>query len=219
MEGYSIKNPAATREQRRRRDVASAETRAEIVRAAQLLFLRDGYARTSIGAVAEEAGVVVQTIYNSVGKKAALLSAVIDEMAAGPRSPMAVPEFMSEAASRAPDAPAVVTLLTDWLTEVNERMAVLWVVIDEAAPGDRDVAELKRQREQNRLRNYELAAVELRRRSALAAGVKVPEAAAAIWSLGHPSVYRALVGDAGWTPTRYRSWLEVALTRALLAQC
>ena len=63
------------------REARSALTRRHIVDAAQTLFLEDGYAGTSIGAIARRAGVSVQTIYNAVGNKAALLSAMLDAAA------------------------------------------------------------------------------------------------------------------------------------------
>jgi hypothetical protein len=41
------------------------------------------------------------------------------------------------------------------------------------------------------------------------------DAAAAIWSLGHPQTYRTLVGDAGWSVKAYREWLVRSLSAAL----
>ncbi len=61
-----------------RREVAAAETRREILRAARRLFAEHGYASTSVQQVAEESGVAVQTIYSSVGSKAALVLALND---------------------------------------------------------------------------------------------------------------------------------------------
>ena len=44
-----------------RREVAAAETRREILRAARRLFAAHGYAGTSLQQIAEESGVAVQT--------------------------------------------------------------------------------------------------------------------------------------------------------------
>ena len=62
-----------------RRAVQADATRSDVVAAARELFLARGYVRTSLNAVAAQAGVAVQTIYNSVGNKAAVLAAVLDE--------------------------------------------------------------------------------------------------------------------------------------------
>jgi len=59
------------------RRAAAAATRDRICAAAEELFVRDGYARTSIRAVARAAGVAEATIYLTFPNKAALLDAVI----------------------------------------------------------------------------------------------------------------------------------------------
>ncbi len=41
------------------------------------------------------------------------------------------------------------------------------------------------------------------------------EAAAVIWSIGHPDTYRSLVVDNGWSSERYRTWLAAGLAAAL----
>jgi TetR/AcrR family transcriptional regulator, mexJK operon transcriptional repressor len=49
------------------------------VRAAIALFLRDGFARTSVDAIAEEAGVSKRTIYNHYGDKESLFLSVVGD--------------------------------------------------------------------------------------------------------------------------------------------
>ena len=68
----------------RRRAVQAEQTRAEILRSARRHFARNGYAATSLKAIAADAGVSVQTVYDSVGSKADLvrrLNDLIDEEA------------------------------------------------------------------------------------------------------------------------------------------
>jgi AcrR family transcriptional regulator len=61
-----------------RRQIAADATRDEILRAARRLFAADGYSATSVQAIATEAGVAVQTIYSSIGSKAAIAVALND---------------------------------------------------------------------------------------------------------------------------------------------
>ncbi len=70
-----------------RRARQAAETHREILDAARKLFAAQGYAATTMHQIADEAGVSVQTIYDSVGSKAALLDGLNDliEVAAGVR--------------------------------------------------------------------------------------------------------------------------------------
>jgi AcrR family transcriptional regulator len=201
---------------RTRREIAAEATQAEIVRTAARLFLERGYVATTIGSIAEEAGVAVQTVYNSVGSKAEVLSAVLDRTAAGPEAPTPVQEFMRARTDRAPDADAVVTLLADWFVEVQPRLAPLWEVIAAAAAVDPDVARIRRERDARRLRNYELAARLLATKPGAARTLSVREAAAVVWSLGHPSVYRQLVIENGWSASRYRRWLRQSLRASLV---
>src|SRR5450755_3799684 len=61
----------------RKREQASLETRQRIRAAAEALFLRDGYARTTTKAIAREAGVSEMTVFLAFNNKAALLSEII----------------------------------------------------------------------------------------------------------------------------------------------
>ncbi|MBA2773953.1 MAG: TetR family transcriptional regulator, partial [Nocardioidaceae bacterium] len=56
----------------------AAATRRQVLRAARELFTRQGYADTTVAAVAARARVSVDTIYASVGRKPQLMLAVID---------------------------------------------------------------------------------------------------------------------------------------------
>ncbi|MFF2299108.1 TetR/AcrR family transcriptional regulator [Arthrobacter sp. NPDC058127] len=198
-----------------RRVAQAAATKAAVVEAARQLFLSRGYVATTIGAVAEQAGVAIQTIYNSVGNKAALLSAVVDATAAGPDAPRSVPETMRERTAAAPDAGAVLALLADWFAEVHPRSSQLFSVMRQASAVDAEAAKVERDRAELRLRNYAEAAAALRRRGALTSGMSDEQAAAVIWSVGHPDTYRSLVLDFAWGLDRYRDWVHAALKAAL----
>ncbi|KUM33368.1 TetR/AcrR family transcriptional regulator [Arthrobacter sp. EPSL27] len=198
-----------------RRTVQAAGTRDVIVEAAGRMFAADGYVRTTIDGIAAESGVAVQTVYNSVGNKAALLSAVLDRAAAGPGAPAGVLDFMRERTRQAADFSALVDVLADWFAEVHPRTAGINAVISQAAAVDQTAARLEVDRAQQRLRRYEEAAAAVRARGGLSSGLSDAEGAAAIWSLGHPQAYRALVHDAGWSVPAYRAWIAKALAAAL----
>src|SRR6187551_3072688 len=63
---------------RGRRAVQAEQTRVEILRAARQRFAADGYAATSVKDIAAQAGVSVQTVYDSVGSKADLVRRLND---------------------------------------------------------------------------------------------------------------------------------------------
>lgn len=200
-----------------RRAVAAAATQREIVDAARRLFLARGYVATTIEAIAAEAGVSLQTVYNAVGSKRVLLERVHDLIAAGPQAPTPVPLFMQERVAREEDAEGIVRVLADWFVEVHPRFAPVARVIAEAAGADAEVAAYDQERAARRYRNYHHAARAIGAHGALAAGLGEPEVAATIWALGHPGVYRFLVEEQGWDLARYRDWLERGFRAVLLA--
>jgi AcrR family transcriptional regulator len=193
-----------------------ALSRDAVVAAADRLFVEHGYVGTSVSAIAREAGVAIQTVYNTVGSKADILSAVLDAHAQGPHAPRSVPEFMAERTNAADDAHALVGVLADWFVEVHQRTAVVFGIIRQAAAVDPAAAALERRRADRRRSNYLGAAASLRQLGALPPGRPDEDTAAAIFALGHPDTYRALVLDGGWSLTHYRDWLCDCLTGALL---
>jgi AcrR family transcriptional regulator len=199
----------------RARAAQAQVTRELIVDAASSLFHARGYRATSITEIAAGAGVVVQTIYNAVGNKTALLNAVLDRTVSGPNAPTAVPEFMRQRMAATTDAASAVTVLADWLAEVNQRADEVFGLIRQAAAIDPEIAELERRRSLQRLEHYGEAARAMRARGALGTVVSDEQAAAAIFAIGHPDIHRSLTRDAGWSDADYRAWLDASLIAVL----
>ena len=199
-----------------RKQFAAEETQRVIVEAASRLFLEHGYQATSIGRIASEAGVAVQTIYNAVGSKRDLLSRVLDFAAADERAPVPVPQFMREQAEREPDPRRIIAQLVESWRSALPRTAPVFRIIREAAASDPEIAVLERGRAAQRLHNYRQAAQLLAGRDALRPGMTIDGAAAAIFAIGHPETYRALVLDGDWDDDAWANWLQATLEAALL---
>ncbi len=187
-----------------------------IAAAAGALFLERGYRATTIADLAAEAEVAIQTIYNVVGSKAAVLNLVLDETVSGSEAPRHVPEFMRERTEQLADAGDIIDVLADWFAEVHARSEAVFRMIREAAAVDAEVAAFEREREDRRLANYRMPARLMIEKSPGRWRLGEEEAAAAIWSLAHPHVYHKLVSEGGWSPDRYKQWLVAALSGALL---
>ena len=198
-----------------RRDAQALETRTLIVRAALRLMLERGYIPTTLGAIAAEAGVAVQTVYNSVGGKTAVLSAALDLAATRADEPDAGPAPLRSQIVEARTATEIVRILTDWIADLNAQTSGVHRVIAQAAGVDADIAELEIRRSAQRLLQYGEVASALRSRHSLRGGLSDHEAAATVWALGHPQAYRSLVLDLGWSDAAYRNWLAKALQGAL----
>jgi AcrR family transcriptional regulator len=199
-----------------RKQLAAEETQRVIVEAASRLFLERGYQATSIARIAAEAGVAVQTIYNAVGSKRDLLSRALDFAAAGERAPTPVPQFLREQAEPEPDPRQIIAQLVEFWRGAIPRTMPVFRIIREAAAADPEIAVLERDRAAQRLRNYRQAAQLVADRDALRPGMTIDGAAAAIFALGHPEIYRALVRDGDWDDESWANWLQATLEAALL---
>lgn len=186
-----------------RQQIAAEQTQQTIVAAATRLFLGRGYHATSIAQIASDAGVAVQTIYNSVGSKRDLLERVLDSAA-------------DERAVEEPDSGRIIEQLVESWCEAMPRTAAVFRVVREAAAVDPDIAALESARRDLRLAGYEAAAQLLERRAALRAGLTVRRAAATMFAIGHPDVYRALVLEGPWEETLWATWARSTLKAALL---
>jgi len=136
MEWYS----SIMAERKSRREINAEATQRAIVESAARLFVEQGYAPTTVGQIARESGVAVQTIYNAVGSKRDLLIRVLDFAAAGDRAPRTVPSFMQEQAEAEPDPRKVIALLVDFWRGGLQRTAPIFEVIRQAAALDPDIA-------------------------------------------------------------------------------
>src|SRR5436309_15334764 len=105
-------------DRRRERGRLSVEaSRREILEAAHRLFVERGYVATSVPAIAAEAGVAVQTIYNTVGSKREVLGGVIELAVRGPDYPATPAQGVGRRLRAAEDPERIVELLVDWLAE------------------------------------------------------------------------------------------------------
>jgi AcrR family transcriptional regulator len=185
-----------------RHQIAAEETQAVIVAAAARLFLERGYQATSVNQIGAEAGVAVQTIYNSLGSKRDVLERVL-ELAA-----------RDELATEDPDPGRIV----DHWRRALPNIAPAFHLIRDAAAVEPAIAELERERAERRLADCETAAHELDRRGLLREGLTVRRAAATLFAIGHPEIYRELVLDGPWDDTLWATWARSTLTAALLGQ-
>lgn len=201
----------------RRREGAEA-TRVAVLEGAQRLFERDGYAATSIAAIAREAGVSARTVYLGFENKRGLVRAAWHRALRGARDemPVARQEWFREVLDE-PDAERRLRLNACNSRVVKERAAGLLEVLREAAAADPEIDELWQRIQTEFLANQRSIAELLGERGDLRDGLDVAAAADVMWTLNHPAVYRLLVVDRGWTPARYEEWLGDSFCRQLLS--
>lgn len=193
--------------------MAAAATRGEILRTARRLFAEHGYAGTSIQQIATEAGVAIQTIYSSVGSKAALVLALndlIDEEAG-------VVELSAEVAQQSNPA-RLIAKAVQLTRRLNERCGDIVRALMSAAPAEPDVAAAYA----DGMRRHQAGAAGLGQRlaalGALAADTSAEQAAAAFALMTSPTSWAQLSDEAGWSFDDAEQWLTDSLTKLLLAK-
>lgn len=200
-----------------RRREAADRTRRSILEAARGLFLEQGYPATTMAAIAEEAGVVPDTIYATVGTKPALFRLLIETAISGSAEPVAALDRDYVREIRAESDPLrKLTLYARAVRSIQERLAPLFRVLQSAASMDADLALLWREISQRRAANMRLFAAELQKTGGLRPGLNVQEVADVIWSMNSPEYYLLLVEERGWSPYRFERWLATAWVRLLL---
>jgi AcrR family transcriptional regulator len=208
--------PKRPYESPRRREQAAA-TRLEILEAAQRLFERDGYAATTMAAVAAEARVALKTVYIGFETKSGVLRALWNLRLRGGREDVPVAEqqwYRAVLEERDPERQLRVNAHNSAHGKV--RIGGLLEVIRSAAPIDPDIAALW-SRIQTEYRDNQRAIVEsINNKAALNQSLDVERAADILWTINHPNTWQLLVRQRGWTTDQYEQWSADAACAQLL---
>jgi AcrR family transcriptional regulator len=200
----------------RRREQAAA-TRREILDAAQRLFERQGYAATTMAAVAAEARVALKTVYIAFETKSGLLRALWHLLLRGDEeeSPVAERDWYREVLEE-PDPERQLRLNARNSKTVKLRIAPLIEVIRNAASVDADIEVLWSRIQTDFYDNQRAIVERLHQRKALRRGLDVTRASDILWTLNHPNLWQLLVVERGWTPERFEKWFADTACAQLL---
>jgi AcrR family transcriptional regulator len=185
----------------RRREAAEA-TRRAILRAAQRRFERDGYAASTVAAIAAEAGVSEKTVYLAFESKFGVLRALWHLLLRGDEDERPVGErsWYQEVLNE-PDPVRQLHLNASNARRVKTRAGALLGVIRAAA----DFYD-----------NQRAIVASLHAKGALRDGLDVARATDILWTLNHPDVWLLLAGR-GWTPEEFEAWFAAVTRSELLA--
>jgi AcrR family transcriptional regulator len=194
----------------------AARTRTAILDAARELFTERGYAATPMTAIADRAGVALDTIYASAGRKPELARLLIETAISG--TDQAIPAEQRDyvqAIQAAPDAGTKIALYAAAITAIAPRMALVLGIIRQAVPGEPELAALWTEIAERRAANMRLFVADL----AAVAPLRLDpgQAADIVWATNATELYQLLVGQRGWTPRRYQDFLTDTWQRLLLA--
>ncbi|WP_033337680.1 TetR/AcrR family transcriptional regulator [Catenuloplanes japonicus] len=194
-----------------RRAQSAEHTRVLILRAALERFTADGYAKATVNDIARAAGVVVATVYTSVGGKPVLLEQLVRQGVEDTEVERTTAAILAAGTGR-----EVIDLLADGTGLTYRRHeAVIGLLLDTAAyePFARRLlaAGNRAYREALAVAARRLAALD-----ALADGVDVDRATDVLWYLFGIHSWPRLLRDATWTGPEADAWLrETAALRLL----
>jgi AcrR family transcriptional regulator len=190
-------------------------TRRDILEAARHLLLDQGYAGTTVGAIANVAGVSPETIYKSFGGKPGLVRAIWVQ---GLEGAGAVPAEERSDAIRATerDARSLIRAWGAFVTEVAPRSAPIVLLIRDAAASDVRMAELLAEVDEQRLRRMEVNARALFERGDIRSDLTLDDARDILWTYSAPELYDLLVLRRGWSAERFGKLAAEQMIAALL---
>jgi AcrR family transcriptional regulator len=193
----------------------SLRSRAQIVGAAERLFLERGYVRTTIEDIADAAGVAVQTVYYVFGTKLRVLAAVLDARIGGDDpSPVVERDWVASLGATGGPADAIDALVAA-AVDILSRAAPVYEVVRRAA-SDPEIGELLAANRQSRRADQRVLIQRLHETGAFAEDLDVEAAADSFYALVNEEVFQLLVVDCGWTTDRFRAWLADLVHTMLL---
>ncbi len=192
---------------------AALATRRRIIEAAGEMLLRDGYHAMSVSALAANAGVSAQTVYNAIGGKAAVVKAVYDVLLVGDDAPVAMqdrPEF--RAMSTAPDREGFVRAYAALCATIYERVGpLLGVLLAQGAGGDTGLQDFVATIDRERRAGNTNALNALEEAHGLPPQLDRERFIDIVWTVTSPEIYDRFVRRCGWTHAMYAAWLAEAV--------
>lgn len=192
-------------------------TRSAILATARQLFLERGYAGTTMQDIASSAGIALDTVYASVGRKTALFRLIVETAISGGDSPIPAEQRDYVTAIRAESAAdRKLIIYAEALIDIHQRLAPVFRVLEAASIADPDLKAMWAEIANRRAANMKLFAQNLADTGELRKDLSVSRVADIIWSMNSPEFYFLLVEQRRWSPKEYASWLADAWKRLLL---
>jgi len=184
--------------------------RRAIAAAARKLFRVRGYARTTIEAIAQEAGYAVPTVYFHFGTKAAIVGYLIDQMEAEDIVPVFQKLLQEGDPIRMLQGTAHIARMS------CERWWDVYVLVRSAGRTDPALSKASKKLDSGRLYGLRIFAEALDRGGHLRDDLNGRRATDILWAVASEDTYQRLVIERGWTHDEFELWLGESLKRELL---
>jgi AcrR family transcriptional regulator len=195
-----------------------AETEERILAAAHELFVRDGYAATTLAAVADAARVAPRTVYVRFGTKAELLRRVVDVAIVGDTQDIDLQSRdWYQAALTAPTIEERIGLFADGSAALMARAGDVFAVAQQAEPVEPDIAAAARAGRAATRDSLRQFFTQLRDDGLLPAGADIDWLCDTAGVIAHANTYLLVRETLGWTTGQYRAWLDTTWQRLIAA--
>jgi AcrR family transcriptional regulator len=195
-----------------KREHQARQTREQIVGAARRLFARDGFAKTTVEAIAREAGVSAQTVYASVGSKRGIVLALLDRMEIEGGN-----EELRRELGASKDPHRQLRAIVRFNRRLFERgRDVLDVIM--ATRADADVEAFGRAGEARRREGQARWVHAWSEAGVLRPDLDEGEAADVLWALTGPELYWLFAVNSGWSGSKFEDWLFGTLESQLFGE-
>jgi AcrR family transcriptional regulator len=202
-------------ERRLSRRERADQTRARMIEAAYRLFMRDGYAATTMQAVAEEAGVAVQTVYFTFRTKAGLLREVDTRAIPGGDQGL---DWSQRIYRQLAEERTATRLIAMWVTATAAVLKRITGFVAQVGAGlDMDAASVER-RNLERDHWFQRLIERLDMLGALKPDLTASRALDVARALVRIEAYQEMLQRWGWTEQEWIDWATCVLVRELLAE-
>ena len=193
----------------RRLDLAQRRREA-VLAAAREHFLRDGYAATTVGAVAAAAGVSVETIYKTFGKKPGLVRALQQEALAG-EGDVPAPQRSDDMSAREAEPATILRRWADLTMEVAPGRRGCVLLVRSAAATDPEMAAVLGEINAERLDRMMHNARRLADRGLLRTDVTDEQARDVMFAFTAPELFEILVLQQHWSLAQFGDFIYLGL--------
>jgi AcrR family transcriptional regulator len=189
--------------------------RDRILDAAERRFLSDGYAATTIAAIADDARISVDTIYKSFGGKPGLVMAINGRGLRG-ESPVPAEQRSDEVQAREADPRNIIRAWGAFVMEIAPRVAPFLLLVRDAAGSDPELRAVLEEMDADRLHRMTTNARRLHAAGHLRHGVTATHAADVLWTYSAIEMYELLVLRRGVSLKKFGEFVADAMIAALL---
>ena len=198
-----------------RRRARAEATRRRVLDVAERRFLADGYAATTLAAIAGDAGVSVESIHKSFGGKAGIVRALWERGLRG-TGPVPAEDRSDALSARERDARRLIEGWTRFIAELAPRGLPLLLLVKAASATDVELAALVDEIERARLTRMATNARRLLATGQVRDGLTATHVRDIMWLHTSAEQYELLVLRRKWPIERYVRFVSDSMIGALL---